>query len=219
MPTQGNKSAQNYETAGSEFNRQRFSIAQFIKERVHTAQIVRVVDVFPSPPGSGNSNEEGLFGLVNVELAIKPVDNLGRRVESNTMYNLPYIRLQGGSAAFVLDPKPGDWGLAIFCERDISTFKRTREDTLPGSSRFLSQSDGIYLGGLLNGAPKVFIKVSDSGGIEIESNMLPVTVNCGKATVKAEAYCHIDTPVQAERCDIIYVKQNRTVAPYEEFTP
>lgn len=81
----------------------------------------------------------------------------GVPVPHGILYNVPYIRLQGGARAFVCDPAVGDIGLIIVCGRDISTVKTTRDAAAPGSFRQHDMADALYLGGLLNAAPTEYI--------------------------------------------------------------
>jgi hypothetical protein len=40
---------------------------------------------------------------------------------------VPYFRVQGGADAIIIDPKVGDLGIAVFCSRDITGVKRSKE--------------------------------------------------------------------------------------------
>ncbi|SUI50016.1 Uncharacterised protein [Serratia quinivorans] len=86
----------------------------------------------------------------------------------NKIYNLPYFRLQGGVNAVVIDPVVGDIGVAIFADRDISVVKETRQAGAPGSKRRNHFSDGLYVGGFLNGTPSQYLWFKN-GGIVIHS--------------------------------------------------
>jgi hypothetical protein len=95
------------------------------------------------------------------------------------MYGLPYLRIQGGVNAVIIDPQPGDIGIAVFASRDITNVKSTKAQANPGSFRMHDFSDGMYLGGLLNGVPSQYVQFS-SDGISI---VCPVT---SKITSKTE---------------------------------
>lgn len=102
---------------------------------------------------------EGLnpVGFVDVQPMVHQQDGVGRTVPHGILYNIPYIRLQGGTRAFLCDPAVGDIGLIIVCGRDISTVKATRDAAAPGSFRQHDMADALYLGGLLNAAPTEYI--------------------------------------------------------------
>lgn len=169
------RSARTIETAGSEAARRDFQIEQWMKE-VHTALPVRVLEAFPQEPGDAGGDKAG---FVHVELMIDQMDNEDRKIDTRTLYNLPYLRAQGGVCAFVVDPEPGDLGFAVFCERDISIFKRTLEKCLPDSLRMFSQSDGIYVGGILNKPPKLYVHIHPEKGVIVETDEKNLTLRCG----------------------------------------
>lgn len=50
-----------------------------------------------------------------------------------------------------------------FCSRDISKVKTSKKQDNPGSRRKYSYSDGVYIGGLLNGVPTQYILINDDG--------------------------------------------------------
>ncbi len=135
------RSGQHYDTSNNDTNAMAFFFEQRLKN-LHTALPVRVVEVFPQKPGEEKQGTYGV-GFVNVSLEIDQVDNEDKIINPHPAYNLPYSRIQGGECALVIDPKPGDIGWAIFCERDISKFKRTRTRSLPDSLRMHSHGVGI----------------------------------------------------------------------------
>jgi hypothetical protein len=77
----------------------------------------------------------------------------------------------------IIDPKPGDIGMASFASHDISTVKRTKQVSNPGSRRRFDWSDGLYHGGMLNGAPSQVVRF-DADGVHIETPN-KVTINAG----------------------------------------
>ena len=73
--------------------------------------------------------------------------------------------------------------MASFAMRDITTVKKTRQESAPPSRRQYDVSDGLYIGGFLNGAPSQFIHFLESG-INIKSTG-QVTMDCTKLRVNA----------------------------------
>ena len=130
-------------------------------------------------------------GYVDVQLLVGQTDNINNVIPHGVIYNVPYLRLQGGKNAIIIDPEVGDIGLAIFADRDISAVKRSKKASPPGSKRKHDISDALYIGGLLNGAPEQYIRFYD-GGIEIKSptqitiDSPNVTIN-GSLTVTEDA--------------------------------
>jgi hypothetical protein len=111
------------------------------------------------------TNDGGLapFGFVDVLPLVNQLDGNGNPTPHVTLYNIPYLRLQGGSSALILDPVAGDLGILMCCSRDISKIKSTQQQANPGSNRKFSLSDGLYLGGLLNAAPSQYVQFASSG--------------------------------------------------------
>jgi hypothetical protein len=92
--------------------------------------------------------------------------------------------VQGGSNAVIIDPVKGDIGVAIMCHRDISKVKATKALAGPGSNRQNDYSDGLYIGGFLNGAPTQFVQFTSSG-IVITSPM-QITLNAPLIALNGE---------------------------------
>ena len=102
-------------------------------------------------------------GQVDIKVLVDMVDGQGNTVQHGTISNVPYFRLQGGTNAVIVDPSPGDIGMACFCSRDISAVKSVRDAAPPGSWRSHDFSDALYLGGFLNGTPTSYIQITDGG--------------------------------------------------------
>lgn len=207
------KSAQTPETIGNDINQQNFAIAQWVFRNVHTAIPCRVKEVRPIKPGEEKDGADGeIKGSVDVELLIDNQDNEGKKVETAVHYNLPYFRYQRGTCAFVVDPKKDDIGFALFCERDISKFKRQpKEKCLPDSYRKFSHSDGLYLGGILQDEPKIYVHLDCDKGIIVESDDKNLKVHIGGETEaehekKVEIKCGDDVTIEIEGDTKIDVK-------------
>ena len=123
---------------------------------VQTATIVKVVAC---------SNDGGLspVGTVDVLILVNQISAQSAGTPHVTMYGLPYLRIQGGANAVIIDPQPGDIGIAVFASRDITNVKSTKAQANPGSFRMHDFSDGMYLGGLLNGVPAQYVQFAGSG--------------------------------------------------------
>lgn len=147
-------------TITTEYAQLTFVISQMLL-RLATAAIVRVVRV---------TNTGGVEPVGNVDVVpmVSQLTGGGDSIPHGTIYNLPYVRLQGGANAMILDPQVGDIGIAIFANRDISAVKRAKQDAPPGSLRYMDWADGMYVGGLLNGTPTQYVRFS-AAGIELHS--------------------------------------------------
>ncbi len=111
----------------------------------------------------------GSPGTVNVQPMVNQVDGLGNATPHGTIYGIPYFRLQGGGNAVIVEPVVGDIGVCVFATNDISSVKANAAPSNPGSARRNSWSDGLYLGGFLNGAPTQYVEFLAGGGISVVS--------------------------------------------------
>jgi hypothetical protein len=148
-----------FEAQFDEGRAQDFIIRSLIA-RVHTATPVKVLAVYPL---------DDFAGTVDVQPLILEQDTNGVAIPQSPAYGLPYLRLQGGTSAVIIDPVVGDIGIGIFGERDTSNVVRTRGEGPAPTARTHSSADGFYLGGFLNGAPTQWVKFIASGGIDIHT--------------------------------------------------
>lgn len=142
-------------SAQGDYNTQYFAIFQAIS-KLQTATLVRVESC---------TNDGGVspFGFVDITPLVDQVAGDGTATPHSTIYGVPYMRLQGGTRAIIIDPQAGDIGVAVFASRDISNVKSTQDQAVPGSFRRYDWADGIYLGGLLNAAPTEYLQFFDDG--------------------------------------------------------
>lgn len=131
-------------------------LIQQVLSKIQTATLVQVAAV---------TNAGGLdpVGFVDVVPMVAQIDAFGKPTPHATIYKVPYVRLQGGTNAIIIDPLVGDIGLCVFASRDISKIKNSKARGVPGSNRSFNYADGIYIGGVLNGVPDNFIQFSPTG--------------------------------------------------------
>lgn len=159
----------------SEFNQIDFLVRQVLSKTA-TTTLVQVVSV-------STADAVGPVGLCNIKPLIGQIGGDGKIVPHGTIHNVPYFRLQGGVSAVIIDPKPGDIGIAVFAAHDISTVKNTKKPGGPGSRRRFDWADALYIGGVLNGTPTRYVRFSDDG-IELVD---PAKVTVRAPTVDIEA--------------------------------
>lgn len=131
-------------------------IVQQLMSGMATATLVKVVKCT-------NSGGVTASGFVDVQPLVNMMTGNRIAVPHGVLYGLPYNRLQGGANAIILDPQEGDIGIALFASRDISAVKKAKAQANPGSSRQFNLADGMYVGGLLNGAPTQYVQFNDEG--------------------------------------------------------
>ena len=108
------------------------------------------------------------IGRCSVKILVQQIDGNNNVYSGGTVINVPYLRVQGGKNAVVLDPVVGDVGLCGFCERDISMVKRTGAEAAPNTRRQYSLNDAVYMFTMMSGTPEQFVHFKDSG-IDIKS--------------------------------------------------
>ena len=145
-------------SGASEYNALSFMMEQAIKGLVNTAIPVRVDSC--TKPGIG-----GAAGYVSATPLVQQRGADGKALDTVSIPQLPYFRLQCGSAAVVLDPQPGDIGLAICSQQDSSNVQAGTSDPVQaGSFRCFDLSDSFYVGGFMNQAPTTFVHLDPETG-------------------------------------------------------
>jgi GpV Apex motif len=147
-----------------EFNNVSFAIRQALS-KVQTAMLVQVKSC---------TNDGGVtaVGFVDVLILVNQQNSSGVGLEEGQLVNLPYMRMQGGANAVILDPQPGDIGIAVFASRDISTVIATKKQSNPATFRTYDFSDGLYVGGVLNGVPTQYVQFTASGMTLVSPNQI-----------------------------------------------
>jgi len=141
-------------------------VVQQLLSRIRTMDLVQVVSCT-------NNGGVAQYGFVDVVPLVGQLTGDRQVIPHGRLYRLPYLRMQGGTNAVILDPQPGDIGAAGFCARDISAVKAdppaavanadAAKGTPPGSLRQFSMADGLYFGGMLNAVPVQFVRFASDG--------------------------------------------------------
>jgi len=159
---------QDVQSGASDYATTQFLINQAIR-KIPGALPVQVISCTNSGGVAG-------FGFVNVKPLIQQMDGNFQIVPNGvgTIYQLPYVRIQGGVNAIILDPVAGDIGLAMFCSRDISLVKQSRVLSAPGSRRINDWADGVYVGGILNLLPSNYLAFTQSGIVLLSTQKVTI---------------------------------------------
>ena len=120
------------------------------------------------------------------------IDGNGNAYASPSYPSLPHYRIQQGTAAIIMDPRPGDIGVFICSKRDISNVSQGKQPGPPGSTRSFSPSDAVMVGSIHTKAPTYYISFEDQdkilihapAGVTIESDTA-VTVKAPQVTIDA----------------------------------
>lgn len=138
-------------------------VIQRLLRQIHTADLVKVLKVYPT---------SGTVGFVDVQRLVQQQTTNGVGVEQAPMYRFPYMRNQGGKSALIIDPAVGDFGLAVFAERDITRAVQTRDYGMAPTNRAFDAGDGLYLGGFLNADPEQWLRFFPTDGAELKAPLL-----------------------------------------------
>ena len=161
---------------------------------LRTAMPVQVMSVT-------NNGGVSAIGYVGVQPLVSTLDGDGQVWDHATIYNVPYMRIQGGANGIILDPAIGDIGLAIVCDRDITAVKSAKKVSAPGSLRKNDMSDMVYLMTIIGAAPTQYLQFNSSGITITSPNN--VTVNAPTAVVNASTNVTMNTPILKVSGDII----------------
>ena len=131
-----------------------------------------------------NSGGVSAIGTVSVKPLVQGKDGSGNIVPHGIIYNVPYMRIQGGYNAVILDPQVGDIGLASVCDRDISTVQNSLQESPPGSSREFDMSDIVYIMTIISATVPTQYVQFNSIGITITSPN-KVVINANEVDVNA----------------------------------
>lgn len=185
-------------TSGSQINVLDFLIRSIVKGMVNTAIPVRVDAISRPADGAG-------AGYLSATPLVKMRSASGEALEPVSIPKLRWFRLQHGTAALICDPKPGDVGLAVFAQQDVSPLTGGNQPVQPGSFRCYDMSDGFYFGGFWGKTPTTFVRIEDTGDITITAPQT-VTINTNVQTINANASCTVNTAtakiVASGNCEI-----------------
>lgn len=143
-------------------------ILSLIKD-VRTAIPVQVKAVFPgqgSPPA---------IGTVTVQPLVQTVDGTGKLWSLAEVYDATFFRIQSGNSAVVIDPSEGDIGLAVVCDRDISSVIAAMGLAGPGSARTHDMSDLVYALSIRSAKPVTqYLTMNDDGITMLSPNTITI---------------------------------------------
>lgn len=143
------------------YNALDFAMSQKLQNEMSTSFIGRIDSC------SGKGSEAG-SGTVSATQLTAQADASGKSLPMPSMSKLPYTRIQGGIAALVIDPVPGDIAIFSSCKQDISGIKQGTSEPVPaGSYRSFSQSDSVMVGAIHTKTPEVWIEIKQDKTIVI----------------------------------------------------
>ncbi len=166
-----------------DYNAQLFVIRQVLS-KVNVAAIVEILAVYGGAVGP--------VGYVDVQPLVNQTDGYGNAIPMGIIRHLPYMRAQGGTNAIIIDPQVGDVGICIFADKDSSSVVATGAQANPGSRRRFAVTDGIYLGGMLNGTPVQYIQFLANAISIVSPNT--ININAPQVNINASTQVEITSP-------------------------
>lgn len=142
-------------TASNNLSSSRAAAFRAAISRLGTPMMVRVLSV--------HNEGVAITGTVDVQPLVNQQDKLGREYQRAPVYGVPYLRIQGGTSAIIVDPQAGDIGFIIISGRDHTHVVTNRDAAPPASFRQFSMQDCVYVGGFINGAPSQYIQATADG--------------------------------------------------------
>ena len=158
--------------------------------KICTMQLVRVVSCT-------NAGNLAAVGFVDVQILVNQIDGYGNPTPHGIVHGLPYMRLQGGANAIIIDPLSGDIGHIMCSSHDFSNVVSTQGQANPGSRRRFSYSDAVYVGGELNGAPTQFIQFLATGINMVDANGNRIAMGPSGVAITAPTLTHNGVPIGA----------------------
>lgn len=121
---------------------------------------------------------------VDVLPIVNGVDGDGNSVERSVVYNIPYLRYQGGECSVDIIPSVGDIGLICITKEDSSSAIESKSSSVPPSDKKYNKSNGLYIASIASTCKeaKHSLTIRDEG--IIINTTANVSVSCdGNATV------------------------------------
>jgi len=172
----------------SDYNRVLFQAKRMVA-KMRTMLPVRVVKVYAQDgKTTAKRGDVAGAGFVDVQPVVSQIDGGNVKQDHVTIYHIPYTRVYGGDFAIICDPVVNDIGYIHCADRDISTFKDqvkqgSTQTVTPGSQRRNSMSDSLYIGGVLNNAPKQYITATDKGITIVDKNNNKIELTSSGITI------------------------------------
>lgn len=87
-----------------------------------------------------------------IKPAITGVASQGQKVPKEVLYDIPVLRLSGGGSFISFPIEKGNTGWLIACDRNISIFKQSLEESAPNDYRKHKFEDSFFIPDSINGA-------------------------------------------------------------------
>lgn len=168
------------------------------------ARLQRIETMFLGRVDSCQSSGVAGSKTVSATPLTQMVDGNGNAYASPSYPALPHYRIQQGTAAIIMNPRPGDIGVFVCSKRDISNISQGKQPGPPGSTRSFSPSDAVMAGSIHTKEPTYYISFEDQDKILIHA---PAGV-----TIESDAFLHVKAPeVSVEATNVTVKASNVTI--------
>ena len=174
------------------------------------ARIQRLETMFLGRVDSCQSSGVAGSKTVSATPLTQMVDGNGNAYASPAYPALPHYRLQQGTAAIIMNPRPGDIGVFVCSKRDISNISQGKQPGPPGLTRSFSPSDAVMVGSIHTKAPTYYIDFTDQDKILIHA---PAGV-----TIESDAFLHVKAPEVSVEATTVTVKASNVTLDTPETT-
>lgn len=140
-------------------------VIQRLIRKINTTDLVKVLAVYPTA---------GTVGFVDVQRLVQQQTTNGVVIDNAPIYRIPYLRVQGGKSAIIIDPVVDDIGVAVFAQRDITAAVSTKAEGPAPTNRAYDAGDGLYLGGVLNADPTQWLQFFATDGAELVAPLFTI---------------------------------------------
>lgn len=152
----------NYYAASSKYNADDYHIRTVIDKLVNTAFVARI--------DSCSSSGEGGTRSVCATPLICEINGDGDALASPSYVELPHYRFQGGIAAFIVDPVPGDLGVFVCMKRDSSGLNNASNNSQkPATYRKFNLADSVMVATIHTKKPTVWIHCKQDNTIVVHA--------------------------------------------------
>lgn len=148
-------------------------VGRFLKEMFYL-NLLNYYTCLPCKVVSVNTTKQ----MVDIQpLLMSYLPHSQESVSRPVIKDVPFWTFRAGDTYISLPIKPGDTGLAIFCQRDITNWKETGGEVPLQSERALDYNDAFYIPFI--GSAAQAISGYDADYIEIVKNGKKITVKDG----------------------------------------
>ena len=174
------------------------------------ARLQRIETMFLGRVDSCQSSGVAGSKTVSATPLTQMVDGNGNAYTSPSYPALPHYRIQQGTAAIIMNPRPGDIGVFVCSKRDISNISQGKQPGPPGSTRSFSPSDAVMVGSIHTQVPTYYIDFTDQDKILIHA---PAGV-----TIESDAFLHVKAPEVSVEAKNVTVKASTVTIDAPETT-